>query len=234
MLGRQKNGDAVMTPDPEIDCFSQAGDYVLGFLNDEEMQAFEAALALDEDLQGEVARTRQHYAQLGYELEDPEQNSGILRHLKRELWAENWMPWRRRIRIWEFALGGIAAALVAYGVTQTSYFAHSAPPVLQTSMLVQETGFELRALLDPTAQVLHVEWQGSPEQGQTFHLWAKRLDRSIMIADLDRQGLLSFKLTKDQLTVMGLDTVLVVSSAPSGDDGSQIASIYAQGLLRTP
>jgi len=45
-----------------------------------------------------------------------ELHSFVFGHFKRELWSENRQPWRRRIRIWEYALCGIAAALLAYFV----------------------------------------------------------------------------------------------------------------------
>ena len=109
------NADPIVSDDSDL-----AREYVLGVLEGEALKAFQDKLSSSEALRVEVARWQEHFTALGMNIDDVSQDATVLGHLKRELWAENWMPWRRRIRIWEFALGGIAAALVAYGVTQTS------------------------------------------------------------------------------------------------------------------
>ncbi|MEM9580815.1 MAG: hypothetical protein AAF891_09020 [Pseudomonadota bacterium] len=91
-----------------------AAQYVSGTLDAAEGRAFEKQMQADDALKAEVLRWRAFYAE-----QDAGEHEGaetVIGHLKRELWDENKLPWHRRMRIWEFALGGAAAALLAYAV----------------------------------------------------------------------------------------------------------------------
>ena len=221
-----------MTSDPDQDLFSQAGDYALGLLTGEEKQVFEAALARDPELKAEVARCYLHFEQIGVERDDLAGKPLISGLLWRELWGENWMPWRRRMRLWEFALGGIAAGLVAYGVYQTDVFGTQLAPGLQARLSAPQYEFELQALLDPTAQTLHVEWRGTVPEGGKFVLWAKSGEESVLIGELKQTRLSSFKLSRAQLKIVQASSALLMTLEEVGAAPSLAFPAQAQGILR--
>ncbi|WP_139816231.1 hypothetical protein [Planktotalea arctica] len=232
-LRRTLNEDKALTQtDPEVDFFSQANEYALGLLNRDEMQAFEAEMATNPALQGEVDRCILHNEQMGVERDDLAGSPPLGKLLWRELWGENWMPWRRRMRLWEFALGGVAAALLAYGVYQTDWFGAKTSPVLQASLSAQEHRFELQALLDPSGQVLHVDWRGLVPEGLKFVLWVKSGDADILIGALEKEGLQSFKLGKAQVQALTSASLLLVTLEEQGAAPSPAWPIEAQGTLR--
>lgn len=104
------------TADTDQSRHDVAGKYALGLLEGRARNDFEAELKTNETLQEEVRRWRAHFEAVGMDLDEVSPPIGFLGNLKRELWGENRLPWGRRMRLWEYALGGIAAALTAYAV----------------------------------------------------------------------------------------------------------------------
>ena len=71
----------------------------------------------------------------------------VLGHLRRELWRENWLPWQARIRIWEYALGGVLAAALAFGVVRSGLLSSGQSEIYaaQVSAAQLQAGFALSA-----------------------------------------------------------------------------------------
>lgn len=109
------NADPIVSDDSDL-----AREYVLGVLEGEALKAFQDKLSSSEALRVKVAQWQEHFMALGMNIDEVSPNATVLGHLKHELWSENKLPWNRRIRIWEYALGGIAAAAVAFAVFRFS------------------------------------------------------------------------------------------------------------------
>ena len=76
-----------------------AGQYALGLLDGDERVAFERRLEESAELRDEVARSQEHFAALDMNVYQSDLPLSVFDHLKRELWSENRLPWRHRIRI---------------------------------------------------------------------------------------------------------------------------------------
>ncbi|MEP5151533.1 anti-sigma factor [Planktotalea sp.] len=149
-----------------------ARQFVLGVLEGQELRDFKKLLKSDPKAQADVAHWREQFTALGMDIDTPEATATVLGHLKRELWSENRLPWRRRMRIWEFALGGIGAALLAYWVASSSEQQAQIPDVLRAEMSVADTEYHLRVALIAGTNLLRFEQTGAPlKEGRVHALW---------------------------------------------------------------
>jgi anti-sigma-K factor RskA len=145
-------------------------DYVLGQLSGDDLQAFETALKSDPKLAQSVEHMRAHFQSLGVELASNDQGRGIIAHLRTEFWSENRLPWRTRIRIWDFALGGISAATVLWAAATFGWFSSAGSAQLEARM--QSAAGTLVIALDQTTGDMRVQQMAmTPPQGHDIVLW---------------------------------------------------------------
>ena len=216
--------------DQELDMFEQASDYVAGFLNGAEVLAFERALSSDPELRAEVERCRLHFDTIGVHAQDPD--LGPLGLFRRELWGENWMPWRRRIRLWEFALGGVAAALLTYAVYNSTFFAPTLSEVLQARLVNDEGVVQMELAVDPVAQVVLVHWQPvAPPRGGRFDLWVDTDTAQTNLGALKQSSVQRFKVTSKQFDMLKAGRAVFVALQEENEDASLAGQIIAQGKL---
>lgn len=201
-------------PDPQ----SLAAEYALGLLEGEDRVDFETRLLEDQELRAQVAAWQEHFASLGMDIEEVTPPASVLKHLKRELWDENRIAWHRRIRIWEFAVGGMAAALFAYGAMQLGWFSDPVPVPLRAQIQNPETGLQLVAQLDRQSGLLRLERAGlSPEDGRDFELWVIVEDSAPMsLGVMPKAQLAALRLDRTQLALVSAGAVLAVSDEPEG------------------
>ncbi len=217
----------------ELDMFEQASDYVAGFLNGSELQAFERALSEDAELRAEVMRCRQHFDAIGVHVQARAPKLGPLALLRRELWGENWMPWRRRIRLWEFALGGIAAALLTFVVYNSALLSPAPSEILHAHLQSTETAMELEVAVDPAAQVVLVQWNPTmPPSGMRFELWVRTGERRLSLGTLTQLPVQRFELTAQQVEGLKIGSQVVLGLENENAEASFVGAILAQGFLK--
>lgn len=145
-------------------------DYALGQLSGDDLQAFQIALESDEKLAQSVEHMRGHFQSLGVELASNDHGRGIMAHLRSEFWSENRLPWRKRIRIWEFALGGIAAAGVLWLSATFGWFSGAGTAQLEARM--QSAAGTLVIALDQTTGDMRARQMAmTPPAGHDIVLW---------------------------------------------------------------
>jgi len=99
-------------------------------------------------------------------------HSFIFGHFKRELWLENRLPWRRRICIWEYVLGGMAAVLLAYFVYNSDMGSRPVTDVLQANIQISQSEADLTFTFNPVTALLHFEYgDGQKLEGSGFAVW---------------------------------------------------------------
>lgn len=149
-----------------------AREYVLGVLDGDALRSFERKLSGNVLLQGQVAQWQEHFTSLGMNIDEISPNATVLGHLKRELWSENRLPWNRRIRIWEYALGGIAAAMIAFAVFRFGDAQVPVAPVMRAEIVIAEQGLTFHMGLRTDTGLLQIERLGGlPDAENTYVLW---------------------------------------------------------------
>lgn len=195
-----------------------AGEYALGLLEGAERAEFEARLAADPELRGEVARWQEHFAALGMDIEEVTPPKSVLRHLQRELWGENKLPWRRRIRIWEFALGGVAAALLAWVVYGTELMTPQPDPMLRAQIGAEDAAVRVALAFSEQTGILQIERTGAaPQEGRVFELWAIAGEAApVSLGVLPEAAIGALALRPEQARLVSAGTVLAISDEPLG------------------
>ncbi|MGH1577634.1 hypothetical protein [Planktotalea sp.] len=215
----------------DLDFFEQASDYVAGFLNEEESHAFERALAQDVELQREVDRCRLHFDAIGVHAPEPELDA--LSNFRREIWGENWMPWRRRIRIWEFALGGIAASLLAYVVYNSALLDPAPSEILQARLESAESQFEFTVAIDPVGQVALVRWAPQePPLGMRYDLWVTGDAENINLGALKPLEVQRIEVARSNIEHLIAGREIFVTLEEANADASLAGQKIARGVLR--
>lgn len=214
--------DAMTQQDPPRsggDSDPRAAEYVLGLLEGGDRRDFEMALNESADLRADVVRWQEHFAALGMDVEEVAPPASVFEHLKRELWNENKLPWHRRLRIWEFAIGGVAAALVAYAVIVTGNFnLEPTAPAYQARIESAESNIQLVALFDEGTDLLRIERGGAPAlPDRAYELWAIAGDNApVSLGVLSAGPLTAFRLSEAQSALLREGTLLALSDEPAG------------------
>jgi anti-sigma-K factor RskA len=192
-----------------------AGQYALGLLDGDERVVFERRLKESAELRDEVARWQEHFTALGMNVYQSDLPLSVFDHLKRELWSENRLPWRRRIRIWEYALGGIAAALLAYFVYNSDMGSRPVTDVLQANIQIAQNEADLTFVFNPVTALLHFEYDDGQElEGSRFAVWVVKGDAapvSFGVIPVQRHGAL--RLNGAQSRSLRAGVMLAVSQA---------------------
>ena len=214
----------------------RAGEYALGLLEGAERIAFEAELAQDAALRQEVARWQEHFAALGMEIEEVTPPASVYQHLKRELWGENKLPWHRRVRIWEYALGGIAAALVAYAVFNWSDFNAQDPNILSAQIENPDSGLQVALALSEGSGLLRIEYSGAePADGRSYELWAIAEGAApVSLGVLPRERVAALKLNDAQAALVRVGVTLALSDEPEGGSstGAPTGAVLGAGAVQ--
>jgi anti-sigma-K factor RskA len=212
-----------------------AGEYALGLLEGDERTSFEAQLNESAQLRSEVARWQEHFAALGMDLDEVAPPVSVLGNIKRELWGENRLPWRRRIRIWEYALGGIAAALVANAVYNVGAFSANPAPNLRAQIESQENRIQIALALSPDSSILRIERAGpAAAQGRAYQLWAKLGDADpVSLGVLPAAPVTALRLNEAQAALIRVGAVIALSDEPVGGSptGARTGAVLGVGLV---
>lgn len=173
MTDPEKTSGGPETPDSVL-----TAEYVLGLLGPDELAAFEARLNKEEDLVNEVARWAEHFAAMTDRLPEVAPPSRVKRAIDTRLFGENerksLFGW-----LWPYALGGVAAAMLAFVAINTGlvdmpgqqvdgpvYRAELAPADPATANIA------LSAVFDAGRGVLEVaQLQGLAPDGRDHELW---------------------------------------------------------------
>lgn len=213
-----------------------AGEYALGLLAGDERIAFEAELAENPELRGEVARWQEHFAALGMQVEEVTPPASVFGHLKRELWGENRLPWHRRIRIWEYAIGGVAAALVAFAVYNVGGFTTQSPDVLSAQIQGSEGDLQVALALSDGTDVLRVEYSGAaPAEGRSYELWAIADGAApVSLGVLPLERVAALKLSDAQSALVRVGATLALSDEPAGGSptGAPTGAVLGAGPVQ--
>ena len=214
----------------------KAGEYAFGLLEGAERDAFEAQLQVDPTLAIEVARWQEHFAALGMDVEEVAPPASVLKILKRELWGENQMPWHRRIRVWEYAIGGMAAALVAYAVFSSDAFNDVQVPVLQASIASTEIDLQVAFALNVGTGLLRIEQAGvAPAEGRVFELWVIADGIApVSLGVLPKVRVTALRLDESQSALVRAGVTLALSDEPTGGSptGSPTGVVLGAGALQ--
>lgn len=165
-----------MTPDDPIRPDSVlAAEYVLGLLEAEELEVFEARLDSEEELVIEVARWTEHFAAMAERLPDVVPPGKVKLAIETTLFGEDerksLFGW-----LWPYALGGVAAAVLAfvameYDLIQTP----EQGPVYRAELEAADPAaadVTLSAVFDAGRGVLEVaQVQGIAPAGRDHELW---------------------------------------------------------------
>lgn len=212
-----------------------AGEYALGLLGGAERAAFEARLNEDEALREEVARWQEHFAALGMEIDEVTPPASILGNLKRELWSENRLPWRRRIRIWEYALGGIAAALVAFVVYNYSGVGAPGASILRASISNEQSDLQIVLALNAGGDLLRIEQAGpEPIVGRAYELWAiAEGSAPVSLGVLPVARVTALRLSAAQAALVHVGVTLALSDEPAGGSptGAPTGAVLGAGAV---
>lgn len=154
----------------------------------------------------------------------------IKAHLRRELWAENRQPWTARIRIWEFALGGMGAALLAFWVLSRTA-APEAAGVLQAQISVADRAITIAALYDPALALLHMRWSAQEAQNASYAVWLRGQETLFHLGPMKQAAVFSIKLTEEQMRDLVPGATLVVSEHAGTDTAPALGRILAEGRL---
>lgn len=212
----------------------RAAEYALGLLDAEDRLAFEAELNSQAALRADVARWQEHFAALGMELDEVAPPASVLSHLKRELWNENKLPWHKRLRIWEFALGGVAAAFVAYAVL-TFGLVQEPPnlPAYQARIENADADIQLVASFSEGSNLLTVERVGAaPAPDRVYELWAIVADAApVSLGVLPQSGRAAVALSDAQAALLRAGTLLAMSDEPAGGSptGAPTGTVFGAG-----
>ncbi len=176
-MNDKDNAEPIVSDDNDL-----ARKYVLEVLEGEALSAFQDKLSSSETLRAEVARWQEHFTALGMNIDDAAPNATVLGHLKRELWSENKLPWNRRIRIWEYALGGIAAAAVAFADFRFGDGHLPVATVTQAEIMNAAQEPKFRFALRSDTGLLQIERFVVPaEDGYVFVVWGyERADAPLL------------------------------------------------------
>ena len=222
-----------MTQTAETD---RAGEYALGLLQGNERTEFEAQLAQDTALRQEVARWQEHFAALGMEIDEVAPPASVFAHLKRELWGENKLPWHRRVRIWEYAIGGVAAALVAFAVYNMGDFTTDTPEVLSAEIQGSEGTLQVALALSKGSDLLRVEYSGAaPADGRSYELWAiAEGEAPVSLGVLPLERVAALKLSAEQSELVRIGVTLALSDEPAGGSptGAPTGAVLGAGQIQ--
>jgi anti-sigma-K factor RskA len=214
----------------------KAGEYALGLLEGAERDAFEAQLQSDPSLALEVARWQEHFAALGMDVEEVAPPVSVLKILKRELWGENQMPWHRRIRVWEYAIGGMAAALVAYAVFSSDAFYEAEVRVLQASISSSEIDLQVAFASNVGTGLLRIEQAGvAPAQGRVFELWAIAEGAApVSLGVLPQGRVTALRLDETLSALVRVGVTFALSDEPTGGSptGAPTGPVLGVGALQ--
>ena len=196
-----------------------AREYVLGTLSREARAAFVEKLAQNTTLQAQVTRWQEQFSALGMDVDTGASRATVFEHLKRELWSENSLPWQRRIRIWEYALGGIAAACVAFAVFRFGDVAEQVPPILQAQITLQEQDLRFALALHRDKGLLQIERSGSAAaQGMVYVLWGfDATDKPVFMGVLPRDLLAVIRIQDPVLAMLLAQKPIAISSERASD-----------------
>lgn len=214
-----------------------AGEYALGLLQGSERSAFEVRLNDDAALREEVVRWQEHFAALGMDIDEVTPPASVLANLKRELWSENRLPWRRRIRIWEYALGGMAAAMLAFVVyNYGGGVGPQAGTVLQARIENAQSGLQVAFALNPSAELLRIEQSGpAPQEGRSYELWAIAEGAApVSLGVLPGARVTALRLNADQRALVRPGVTLALSDEPAGGSptGAPTGAVLGAGAVQ--
>ncbi|MGB7316418.1 MAG: anti-sigma factor [Planktotalea sp.] len=213
-----------------------AGEYALGLLAGAERSQFEATLNENAALREEVARWQEHFAALGMDVEEVTPPASVLSNLKRELWNENRLPWQRRIRIWEYALGGVAAALVAFAVY--TYSGQNAPgaTVMHASISNTQSELQIALALSVGSGLLRIERVGpEPHNGRDYELWAIAEGAApVSLGVLPKARVTALKLDETHARLVRVGVTLALSDEPAGGSptGAPSGAVLGAGAVQ--
>ena len=213
-----------------------AGEYALGLLSGAEKAAFEVEINKSAALRAEVALWQEHFAALGMDVDEVTPPKSVLSNLKRELWGENRLPWRRRIRIWEYALGGVAAALVAYAVYNVNDFNGGDVPVLRASIVSEQSGLQVAFAMNLGADLLRIEQAGpAPATGRSYELWAIAEGAApVSLGVLPSERVTALQLSAAQAQLIQAGVTLALSDEPAGGSptGAPTGAVLGAGAIQ--
>jgi len=148
-----------------------AARYALGTLDAAGTAAFEARMIAEPALRLDVIAWQEKLA----DAELPDSGDVPLSMwdgVKQEAWNERHQPWHARIRIWEYALGGLAAAGLAFLTLQQGCFSEAGRTALRAEVLATNGAGGLVVRIDPETHVMQVARAGlQAPQGQQIALW---------------------------------------------------------------
>ena len=202
------NADPIVSDDSDL-----AREYVLGVLEGEALKAFQDKLSSSEALRVKVAQWQEHFTALGMNIDEVSPNATVLGHLKRELWSENKLPWNRRIRIWEYALGGIAAAAVAFAVFRFSDGQVPVTAVMQAEIMSAAQDPKFRFALRSDTGLLQIErFVGPAKDGKVFVVWGyERADAPFLIGSLAEEAVSVLRVSESVVTGLSAGHNIAVS-----------------------
>lgn len=218
------------------DASDLAGEYALGLLEGPERAAFETQLETSSELRENVARWQEHFAALGMDVDEVAPPATLLSHLKRELWGENKLPWRRRIRIWEYGVGGMLAALLVFFVYNLTDFTTQTTPVLQAQIENSDGQLQVALALGEGTGLLRIKYSGpEPKAGRSYELWAIADGNTpVSLGVLPLERVAALRLSDQQAALVRVGVTLALSDEPSGGSptGTPTGAVLGAGAVQ--
>lgn len=174
-----------------------AGEYVLGLLDDEDLQAFQKRLAQEPALQTLVARWSEDFAALigGVPAVLPPQR--IEAALMRRLFPEAERPgFLQRIGLLPLLLGGALAAALAVVVVNPALIGRGMEPEYQARLAAEDESLVVLARFDADTRQLEIEREaGEIPEGQDYELWVIQGEsvRSLGVIPRDGDGVIEVR-----------------------------------------
>jgi anti-sigma-K factor RskA len=157
-------------PDEPDDDRALAAEYALGLLEPAEARAFEARLAAEPDLRALHAAWEEDLAALAGEVPEAAPPAEARRGIEARLFPEARQPFWRRARLLQYALGGAAAAALAWAALTWDIL--QPEPALRAEIAAEDGALRLSASVDGGTGALRVVREaGAPPPGRVLELW---------------------------------------------------------------
>lgn len=216
-----------------------AGEYALGLLPPEEAAAFEDRLASDPELRALYAMWAEDFAALLDDTAPVRPPRRVSARIETTLFPEARQPLWQRLGL--YGLGGVAAALVLYLVTNAGLLQlgpdPQVTPELTASLASEDGGLLVNAAYDEDTGQLFIERAlGAPQSGRDLELWliaGEAPPASLGVLPAGR----SARVTLPEALRAGLPgAILAVSDEPQGGSptGAPTGDVLALAELTTP
>lgn len=151
----------------------RAAEYVLSLMDPDEANRFEIELQTDPDLRSHVEAWQENFASMAAaEIQDVPPPKNALQRLQSDLFGEEpILPWYRRLKIFEFAIGGAMAALVLLVSMQLGWLEQTDTPRLQAQIGAAGAPVQLVATVSAELGLIKLRKSGTPPEGRAFELW---------------------------------------------------------------